>query len=401
MIEVIKDGSVSSPEGFLAGGTYSGIKAVDGVLDLGILISEHPAVATATFTTNQVVSPSVTLSKERVADGKARGVIVNSGCANCCVGSQGYIDAEEMISLAARHLNLKEEEFLVCSTGVIGVELPMALIRQNIGNLNVTKSGGHDFARAIMTTDSHQKEIAVSVDLGGKTVTIGGAAKGVGMIHPSMATMLCFITTDANIGHPLLDTFLKQSVDLTFNMIDVDGDQSTNDTVMVLANGMAEGEVIKEGTAAAKEFCEALQFVCESLAKALIKDGEGSERIIEVLVEGAVDNKDARIAARSIASSILVKSMVHGRDPNWGRIMMALGKSGVEMEESKVDIYINEIHVVHDGVAISYLKDAVISVMSGEDIYFRVDLNCGNFEATAWGCDLTEDYVVINSAYTT
>ena len=401
MIEVIKDGSVISPKGFLAGGTYSGIKAVDGVLDLGILISEHSAVATATFTTNQVVSPSVTLSKERVADGKARGVIVNSGCANCCVGSQGYIDAEEMISLAARHLNLKEEELLVCSTGVIGVELPMALIRQNIGNLNVTKSGGHDFARAIMTTDSHQKEIAVSVDLGGKTVTIGGAAKGVGMIHPSMATMLCFITTDANIAHPLLDTFLKQSVDLTFNMIDVDGDQSTNDTVMVLANGMAGGEVIKEGTAAAKEFCEALQFVCESLAKALIKDGEGSERIIEVLVEGAVDNKDARIAARSIASSILVKSMVHGRDPNWGRIMMALGKSGVEMEESKVDIYINEIHVVHDGVAISYLKDAVISVMSGEDIHFRVNLNCGNFEATAWGCDLTEDYVVINSAYTT
>jgi len=401
MIEVIKDGSVISPKGFLAGGTYSGIKAVDGVLDLGILISEHSAVATATFTTNQVVSPSVTLSKERVADGKARGVIVNSGCANCCVGSQGYIDAEEMISLAARHLNLKEEELLVCSTGVIGVELPMALIRQNIGNLNVTKSGGHDFARAIMTTDSHQKEIAVSVDLGGKTVTIGGAAKGVGMIHPSMATMLCFITTDANIAHPLLDTFLKQSVDLTFNMIDVDGDQSTNDTVMVLANGMAEGDVIKEGTAAAKEFCEALQFVCESLAKALIKDGEGSERIIEVLVEGAVDNKDARIAARSIASSILVKSMVHGRDPNWGRIMMALGKSGAEMEESKVDIYINEIHVVHDGVAISYLKDAVISVMSGEDIHFRVNLNCGNFEATAWGCDLTEDYVVINSAYTT
>ena len=165
MIEVIKDGSVISPKGFLAGGTYSGIKAVDGVLDLGILISEHSAVATATFTTNQVVSPSVTLSKERVADGKARGVIVNSGCANCCVGSQGYIDAEEMISLAARHLNLKEEELLVCSTGVIGVELPMALIRQNIGNLNVTKSGGHDFARAIMTTDSHQKEIAVSVDL--------------------------------------------------------------------------------------------------------------------------------------------------------------------------------------------------------------------------------------------
>ena len=401
MIEVIKDGSVISPKGFLAGGTYSGIKAADGVLDLGILISEQPAVATATFTTNKVVSPSVTLSRERVVDGKARGVIVNSGCANCCVGSQGYIDAKEMTSLAARHLNLEDEELLVCSTGVIGVELPMALIRQNIGNLNVGKSGGHDFARAIMTTDSHQKEIAVSIELDGKTVTIGGAAKGVGMIHPSMATMLCFITTDANIEHTLLDKFLKQSVDLTFNMIDVDGDQSTNDTVMVLANGMVGGDVITEGTIVAKEFCDALRFVCESLAKELIKDGEGSERIIEVLVEGAADNKDARVAARSIASSLLVKSMVHGRDPNWGRIMMALGKSGVEMEESKVDIYINEIHVVHDGVAISYLKDAVISVMSGEDIYFRINLNCGNFEATAWGCDLTEDYVVINSAYTT
>ena len=401
MIEVIKDGSVISPKGFLAGGTYSGIKAVDGVLDLGILISEQPAVAAATFTTNKVVSPSVTLSKERVVDGKARGVVVNSGCANCCVGAQGYIDAKEMTALAASHLNLEDEDFLVCSTGVIGVELPMALIRQNIGNLNVTKSGGHDFARAILTTDSHQKEIAVSIDLNGKAVSIGGAAKGVGMIHPSMATMLCFITTDANIEYNLLDKFLKQSVDLTFNMIDIDGDQSTNDTVMILANGMAGGDLITEGTSAAKEFFDALRFVCESLAKELVKDGEGSERIIEVLVEGAVDNKDARIAARSVAGSLLVKSMVHGRDPNWGRIMMALGKSGVEMEESKVDIYINEIHVVHAGVAISYLKDAVISVMSGEDIHFRINLNCGNFVATGWGCDLTEDYVVINSAYTT
>ena len=191
-------------------------------MDLGILISEQPAVAAATFTTNKVVSPSVTLSRERVVDGKARGVIVNSGCANCCVGSQGYIDAKEMTALAATHLDLEDEDLLVCSTGVIGVELPMALIRQNIGNLNVSKSGGHDFARAIITTDSHQKEIAVSIDLNGKTVSIGGAAKGVGMIHPSMATMLCFITTDANIEYNLLDKFLKQSVDLTFNMIDVD-----------------------------------------------------------------------------------------------------------------------------------------------------------------------------------
>jgi glutamate N-acetyltransferase/amino-acid N-acetyltransferase len=402
MIELIQDGSVTSAKGYVAGGIYSGIKTSgEETLDLGILMSEAPAVVAATFTSNSVVSPSVTVSRRRVASAAARAVVANSGCANCCVGDQGLTDAEEMASLAARHIGVEPEEVLVCSTGLIGVELPMALVRQSVGNIRLTEQGGPEFARAIMTTDTRPKGLAISLDVTGRRITLGGAAKGVGMIHPDMATMLAFVATDAPVERSFLQTALKESVNASFNMIDVDGDQSTNDTVLAFANGAGGGDEIQAGSASADAFQEALTYICTALAKELVRDGEGAQRLMEVVVEGARTLRDARTAAREIAGSLLIKAMVHGRDPNWGRIMMALGKSGIEFEEASVDIFINDIHMVHQGVAIPYLKDAVISAMSVPDVRFRVSVNAGSASATAWGCDLTEEYVTLNSAYGT
>ena len=402
MIELIQGGTVTSAKGFSAGGTYAGIKtAGEDSLDLGVLLSEGAATVAGTFSTNKILSPSVTLSKQRVDRGSARAVVVNSGCANCCVGEQGLRDAEEMASLAGAHIGVAADDVLVGSTGLIGVELPMALVRQNIGNISLTDDGGRQFARAIMTTDSRPKEMAVSVDLPGRRITLGGTAKGVGMVHPNMATMLCFVATDAAVERRFLQQALSESVDASFNMIDVDGDMSTNDTMLVLANGAAGGAGIQAGSSDAEAFQEALTYVCNALAKELVRDGEGAQRLIEVVVQGAHTLADARTAARAVASSILVKAMVHGRDPNWGRVMMALGKSGIEFEESNVDLFVNDIHMVHEGTAFSYLKDAVISSMSGPEVQFRVSVNAGDFSATAWGCDLTEEYVTFNSAYST
>ena len=401
MIEVIKGGGITSAEGFVAGGTYAGLKTEPDSLDLGIVLSDRPANVAATFTSNSIESPSVSASRKRLQRGEARGVVANSGCANCSVGSQGYTDAEEMAELAGIHTGVSGEELFVASTGVIGVELPMALIRQNITNVTLSGDGGTDFARSIMTTDSKHKERAVSFVHAGKTVTVGGVSKGVGMIHPNMATMLCFVSTDANVEQDYLQNVLSGAVDSSFNMIDVDGDQSTNDTVVILANGASGTPQIKDGSAGSDSFVEALTYVCTELAKELAGDGEGAQRLIEVTVEGAQTVSEARISSREIASSLLVKAMVHGRDPNWGRLVMALGKSGITLDESKLDIFISDIHIVHEGIAIPYYRDAVVSAMGNDEIKFRVALNIGDHSATAWGCDLTEEYVIFNSAYST
>ena len=401
MIEIINGGGVTSAMGFTAGGTYAGLKTEVDSLDLGILVSDRQANAAATFTSNSIESPSVTASRKRLEKGVARGVVANSGCANCSVGEQGFADAEEMANLAGSHVGLPGEELFVASTGMIGVELPMALIRQNVTNSALTPNGGTDFARALMTTDSKHKERAVSFVHDGETVTVGGAAKGVGMIHPNMATMLCFVTTDADVEGDFLQSVLFDSVKASFNMIDVDGDQSTNDTVVLLANGASETSQISESSSGSDLFREAVGYICTELAKELVRDGEGAQRLIEVTVEGAETLDEARLSAREIASSLLVKAMVHGRDPNWGRLVMALGKSGISLIEKKVDIFISEIHIVHQGVAIPYYKDAVVSAMSGSEIPFRISLNIGEHSATAWGCDLTEEYVIFNSAYST
>ena len=401
LIEIINGGGVTSASGFTAGSTYAGLKTEAGVSDLGIILSDRPANSAATFTTNSIESPSVTVSRKRKKTGISRGVVANSGCANCSVGSQGLTDAEELASLAASHVGVSGDDLYVASTGMIGVELPMALIRQNVVNITLSDDGGTAFAKSIMTTDSKHKERAVSFMHDGKTVTVGGAAKGVGMIHPNMATMLCFITTDADIDQKFLQSALSESVAVSFNMTDVDGDQSTNDSVIVLANGASGTEQIEEKSAGADTFVEALRYVCTELAKELARDGEGAQRLIEVIVEGAHTTEEARKAAREIASSSLVKAMVHGKDPNWGRLVMALGKSSIQLEEQKIDIFISDIHIVHKGIAIPYLKDAVVSAMNSEQVDFRINLNVGNSTATAWGCDLTEEYVIFNSAYST
>ena len=403
MIEIINDGSVTSAKGFLAGGTYAGLKTQeDGVLDLGILLSEAPANLGATFSQNKILSPSVILSRQRAERGIARGVVANSGCANCCVGEQGLSDAEELTELAAAHAGVSAEDMLVCSTGMIGIELPMALLRQHIGNVALSGDGGHDFARSIMTTDTRYKDLAVSVDIGGRKVTVGGAAKGVGMIHPNMATMLAFVATDAPVEQSFLQAALSRAVDTSFNMCSVDGDQSTNDTCLVLANGQAGGAEVVAGTPEAEAFEEALTFVCVSLAKQMVRDGEGAKKLIEVTVNEAASQSDARKAAREISTSSLVKAMVHGNDPNWGRLMMALGKSGADMDESKIQIYINDIQIVDEGKSIPFHLDSVVSAMaSSPDVRFGVNLNMGDASATAWGCDLTEEYVTFNSAYST
>lgn len=403
-IEIIEGGSVTSPQGYKAGGVYAGLKSAgEGVLDLGILLSERPAAVTGTFSRNKILSPSVTVSKRRMTDGGgSRGVVANSGCANCSVGEQGLLDAEEMTRLAAAHVGVSSDDLCVASTGMIGVELPMGIIRDAMEKVELTEDGGEAFARSIMTTDSRPKHIALSFSANGKTYTIGGVAKGVGMIHPDMATMLSFITCDANVDQDFLTDSLRWAVNESFNMIDIDGDQSTNDTVLLFANGSSDEPQIDSGEAAlGMEFQKALKAVCVYLAKELVRDGEGAGHVMEVTVDGAVSVADAVCAAREISSSNLVKAMVHGRDPNWGRIMMALGKSGVELEESKIDIFINGIHIVHEGKAISYHADSVISGMAAEEVSFRVSLNIGEATATAWGSDLTEEYVTFNSAYST
>ena len=402
MGEVLDGGGVTSPRGVKAGAIYAGVKtAGDGILDLGILFSEEPATVAGTFSTNKVVSPSLVLTRDRTSSGIARAVVANSGCANCCVGDQGLNDAKEMTALTAKHLGLTDNEVLIASTGLIGVELPMALIRQNIGNVVTKNEGGTEFAKAIMTSDTRPKEVAVAVEINGSRITVGGAAKGSGMIHPNMATMLGFITTDANIDADLLKEILVDVVDSSFNMIDVDGDQSTNDTVLLLANGAASGPKIKGGTNESEVFKEAVRYIAITLAKELARDGEGAQKLVEVVVEGAQDISQARKAAREIASSLLVKAMIHGRDPNWGRVMMALGRSGIEFMESQVDVFINDIHIVHEGKSIPYLVDAVVSAMNVDEIQIRANINTGTSMATAWGCDLTEEYVTFNSAYST
>jgi glutamate N-acetyltransferase/amino-acid N-acetyltransferase len=402
-VKILEGGSVTSPIGYRAGGVFAGLKtAGEGVLDLGVLVSDRPATVAGTFSRNKILSPSVTVTRSRLPSSNARGVVANSGCANCSVGEQGVEDALEMTRLAEAHAGVGTGEMMVASTGVIGAELPMALIRRTIGEIELTDEGGPSFARSIMTTDSRPKLIAAQFDAGEQTYTVGGVAKGVGMIHPDMATMLSFITCDASVPEGFLQESLSAAVDVSFNMVDVDGDQSTNDTVLLFANGAGGGDPITGADSpGAAAFQEALTEVCTHLAKELVRDGEGAGHIMAVTVEGATSRSDARCAAREISSSNLVKAMVHGNDPNWGRIMMALGKSGIELQESKIDIFINGIHIVHEGKAIPYYVDAVVAGMVAPEVEFRVSLNIGDHSATGWGSDLTEEYVTFNSAYTT
>jgi glutamate N-acetyltransferase/amino-acid N-acetyltransferase len=377
----------------------AGLKSKD-EFDLAILCSEVPCTAAGVFTTNQVKSAPVILSQRHIAKGRAQAIVVNSGCANACAGGQGLADAQEMAKLTAAKLGISPEEVLVASTGVIGVPLAMDKIRAGIPKIKATRRGGHDFCRAIMTTDTRLKELAVQVDSKGTKFTMSGVAKGAGMIHPNMATMLCFIATDAVVSADFLQAALHKAVDGSFNMVSIDGDTSPSDCVFLLANGLAGNEPIDFDNGG--DFQEALTAVCTHLAKSIARDGEGATKLIKVIIEGAEDHVWARQAARTIAGSPLVKAAIHGNDPNWGRIVAALGRSGARVREDRLDVYLNDVCVMKQGSPVPFSKEKMISALSNSDnVLIRLCLNLGDGQATAWGCDLSEEYVTINSAYTT
>ena len=399
----VDGGTITTARGFQAGATYVGIKTFsEDKMDMGLLISDTSCSVAGVFTKSSLVSPSVTVNRETIAaGGSVRGLVVNSGIANAGVGEQGYIDAKEMASIAADGLGVKPDEVLVFSTGVIGVELPMTLIKKGVDEIKLSDDGGNFLARSMMTTDTRTKETGVIVNLGGTDVNICGVAKGSGMIHPNMATMLCFVATDAAVDQDFLRTALPDIADSTLNMLDIDGDTSTNDSLVVLANGAAGNTPIDAGSDDAAAFVEALTEVLIQLTRQLAQDGEGASRLIVAEVQGAKNLADARLAAKTITSSLLVKSAVYGSDPNWGRLIMALGKSGAEMVESKIDLYINGVCIMEAGKPVPFHRDAVVALMRGDEVTFGVNLNISDGRATSWGCDLTEEYVVINSAYTT
>jgi glutamate N-acetyltransferase/amino-acid N-acetyltransferase len=395
-IEFLPQGTVTSPQGFFAGATSAGInqRAAD-KLDLAVLFSETPCLAAAVFTTNQFKAAPVLLSQQRLEEQEKIGaVVVNSGCANAYVGEQGLADAAETTELVSEGIGLNPQEVLVASTGVIGVPLPMERIRVGIDRIVLDRDGGNQLARAIMTTDSFPKEAAVRVKKGKTVFTIGGAAKGSGMIHPDLATLLVFITTDAAVEKEFLQRALKRAVDTSFNMITVDGDTSPNDMVLVMTNGLA-------GNVPADVFERALEKLCIHLAKTLASDGEGATKLIEMTVTGAADQPQARTAAKAVVGSSLVKAAVYGADPNWGRIMAVVGRSGVEVEASKFDLYIGKIQLVGAGKPLPFDKAAVTKLLKDKEVTFSVNLNLGPGRATAWGCDLSPEYVTINSQYMT
>ncbi len=399
----VDGGTITTARGFRAGGAYVGIKTYsEDKMDMGMLLSDTPCSVAGVFTKSTLVSPSVTLNRETLGAGApVRGLVVNSGIANAGVGEQGYIDAKEMAAVAAAGLGVKPAEVLVFSTGVIGVELPMTLIKKGVDEIQLAEDGGNSLARAMMTTDTRTKEAGVSVNLGGAEINICGVAKGSGMIHPNMATMLCFVATDAAVEQDFLRAILPDVADTTLNMLTIDGDTSTNDSLLVLANGAAGNSPISGGSADAEVFKEALTDVLVQLTRQLARDGEGATRLIVAEVRGARNAADARLAAKTIASSLLVKSAVYGADPNWGRLIMALGRCGAETVESKIDLYINGVCIMESGRPVPFHRDAVVALMRGDEVTFGVNLNLSDGQATAWGCDLTEEYVVINSAYTT
>jgi glutamate N-acetyltransferase/amino-acid N-acetyltransferase len=394
-MKTVSDGTITAPDGFLAGATDAGMKTRGG-LDLGILYSESLCTVAGMFTTSRVKAAPVIWSLQRIVEKRAQAVVVNAGCANACTGEQGLEDAAEMAGLAAERLELSEEDVLVASTGVIGHRLPMERIAEGVQDIVLSKEGGHDLAKAIMTTDTYPKEVAMSAD---GRFTIGGIAKGSGMIHPDMGTMLAFLTTDADIESSLLEKSLRRAVDQSFNMVTIDGDTSPNDTVIILANGAAGS--VREGSEEEEQFQALLMEACTYLARRIAGDGEGATRLIEVRVEKALNLNDARAAARTIAGSPLVKTAVHGCDPNWGRVIAALGRSGCEFEGAKVDLFLNDICLVRGGMAYTFDEKEVSLLMSGTEVSIHVSLNIGEHVATAWGCDLSAEYVSINSEYTT
>lgn len=395
-------GGVTAAAGFLAGTAFAAIKKKD-KRDIAVIHSTVPAAAAGVFTLNKVKAAPVLVTMERLAGGSAQAVVVNSGNANACNGGQGLRDALAMTAEAAKALSIPEAAILVASTGVIGGKMPMDKVLPGIRAAagQVSKDGGHLAAEAIMTTDTFSKEAAVRLELGGKWVTVGGMAKGSGMIHPNMATMLCFITTDAAISPACLKQALKYAVDRSMNMVTVDGDTSTNDMAVIMANGMAGNRKIEGEGQDYALFLEALTEVCTVLAVAIARDGEGATKLIEVEVLNAATEEDARLAAKAVAGSTLFKAAVFGRDANWGRVICAAGYSGANFDPERVDIFLGDEQVAKDGGSLEFSEERALEILNGDTVKVTLDFKMGQFSATAWGCDLTYDYVKINADYRT
>ncbi len=404
----IIDGGVTAPKGFRAAGIRAGIKAGSGKKDMAMIYSEQPAVIAGTFTRNLVKAAPVLWDRKLVEEQEAiRAVVVNTGVANACTGTAGYENTQKEAVLTADILGLQPEEVAVGSTGVIGKQLPMDIIEKGIRTLalqlNDSRQSSKDAAEAILTTDTKSKEAAVMVEIGGKEVTIGGICKGSGMIHPNMGTMLGYIATDAVIEKDLLLEMQRELVEDTFNMVSVDGDTSTNDTVLVMANGMAGNQKIQTKDADYLAFREGLLYVNRALAMQIAADGEGCTRLFEVHVAGADTKENAKILSKSVVTSSLTKAAIYGKDANWGRILCALGYAGVDFDPLQVDIALvskaGNIEIVKDGVATDYSEEEATKILSEDKVTAQINVHKGVEEATAWGCDLTHDYVSINADY--
>lgn len=404
-------GGVTAAKGFCAAGTAAGIKYKDR-MDMAMLYSRVPCRVAGTFTKNIVKAAPVKWDQDVVYGTKqAQAVVINAGIANACTGKEGMDCCRTTAQKVSETLSIPAEQVLVASTGVIGMQVPMERICAGIEEMSseITApqaescESGHAAARAIMTTDTHEKEAAVELILGGKTVKIGGMCKGSGMIHPNMCTMLSFVTTDAAISQELLLEALRADVEETYNMISVDGDTSTNDTCLLLANGMAGNPEITEKNEDYEAFCKALNFVNETLAKQMAGDGEGATALFEVKVVGAAAKEQAKILAKSVITSNLTKAAIYGHDANWGRILCAMGYSGAEFDPEKVDLFFEsaagKLQIIKDGVALDYSEEEATKILSEPEVTAVADIKQGDAKATAWGCDLTYDYVKINADY--
>lgn len=393
---------VTFAKGFTAAGVKAGIKK-SGNLDVAVIYTKTQAVVAGTFTQNKVAAAPVYVSKEVVATGTAHAIVANAGCANACTGQQGLDDAHKMAQIAADELGVNADDVIVGSTGVIGVNLPMdkleAGIKDAVANLSADGSG--NAGRAIITTDTHSKSVTCEFELSGKTVRMGAIAKGSGMIRPNMATMLCYITTDIAIDQALLQKAVSGCVEKSFNMISVDGDMSTNDMVIVLANGEANNAKITEENADYQIFFDKLMMLCTELAKQIAADGEGASKFLTINVKGAKSFADAKTVGMAIANSPLVKTALFGEDPNWGRVICAVGYSGADMVPEKTVVKFGGITIFANGTGATYDEKALAHVMKEKDIVIDIELNMGQEDATVWSCDLSYEYVKINGEYHT
>lgn len=401
------EGGITAAKGFMAASAAAGIKYKDRK-DMAVIYSQVPCQAAGNFTTNVVKAAPVKWDQKLVKEsGEAQAVVINAGIANACTGAEGYSYCKATAQAAAEALGVDENSVLVASTGVIGMQLPMdrltAGIRMMAPLLSDTQESGTEAAKAIMTTDTEKKEVAVEFEAGGKTVTIGGMCKGSGMIHPNMCTMLAFVTTDLAISRELLQEALSQDIKDTYNMISVDGDTSTNDTVLLLANGMAGNPVITEKNEDYHAFCQALNVVNETLAKKMAGDGEGCTALFEVKIIGAESKQQAVTLAKSVITSNLTKAAIFGHDANWGRILCAMGYSGALFDPEKVDLFFEsaagKLKIIENGVALDYSEEEATRILSEPEVTAVADVKMGDQTATAWGCDLTFDYVKINADY--